>query len=201
MAREEQQRLFFAVLANRAILDEAIQAQMTLYISGADVKWVDPGIMHFTLKFLGDTPESRITALVRVAGEVARETAPFTVEVQGLGIFLDRGRPQVIWAGCTAGKDEFATLGQRLDAALAAAELAEPERRPFMPHMTLGRLRQVYREGWPLELTEAIVAQAARDLGPLSVDRFLLVRSKLEPQGPAYSVVETFELGASPGSI
>ena len=32
-------------------------------------------------------------------------------------------------------------------------------------------------------------------MGALSVDRFLLIRSKLETQGPVYQTVETFELG------
>jgi 2'-5' RNA ligase len=191
MPPDERQRLFFAVPLSKVIEAVAVAVQVGLRRADAEVKWVAPGHLHFTLEFLGDTPVSRIPDLVRVAGEVAAQTPPFAVTVQGLGYFPEGRRPQVIWAGCTAGKEEFADLGWRLETALAAAELAEPAERPFTPHLTLGRVRS----GRNLhQLADLLETQAALELGLLAVDRFLLVRSKLETQGPVYQTVESFEL-------
>lgn len=185
-------RLFFAVPASAAVVEEAVAAQQELYFRDVELKWVEPQNLHFTLKFLGDTPEERIPALAQVARAVAARTAPFEVKVQRLGYFPEGRRPQVIWAGCTVGGEEFAALGRELDAALAAAGLAEADRRPFVPHLTLGRVRG----GRNLrELAEALAANAERELGAMRVERFLLMQSELRREGPVYAEVGRFELG------
>ena len=53
---EERQRLFFAVVLPPIMQRAAAVAQGALRRCGADVKWVEPEHLHFTLKFLGDTP-------------------------------------------------------------------------------------------------------------------------------------------------
>lgn len=185
-------RLFFAVPVSEAVRETVVEVQKELRQTGAAVKWVERENVHFTLKFLGDTAEERIPALVETARGVAARTAPFEVKVQGLGYFPEGRRPQVIWAGCTVGGEEFAALGHDLDMALAAAGLAEADRRPFVPHLTLGRVRG----GRNLrELAEALAANAERELGAMRVERFLLMQSELRREGPVYAEVGRFELG------
>jgi len=158
---------------------------------GRPLKPVSSDIVHITLKFLGDTPAGRREALAGVAREVAGRCAPVEIRVQGLGSFPPGRPPQVIWAGCAAGEEAFAALGQDLDAALAVVGLAEAQRRPFTPHLTLGRVRG----GRNLrELTEAIARSAGRELGAMRLERFLLVRSELRPEGPVYTALHEFGL-------
>ena len=191
---EEKQRLFFAVPLNDEVRAEAWMADNLLFINRAPVRFVRIASLHFTLKFLGDTPVSQIPPLSEVARKVAAQTAPFTVGVQGLGVFPDRGWPRIIWAGCAAGKEDFAALGQRLDAALAEAGLTKPDRRPFVPHLTLARVTRGHYPSGASELVETIRQNADLDLGRLPVDRFLLIRSQLEPKGPVYTELAAFEL-------
>ena len=195
MACEEPQRLFFAVPLTDEIRAAAQAAQAELSAPRAAVKWVAPENLHFTLKFLGDTPVSAVPALAEVARQVAERHAAFEVEVRGLGSFPPRRPPDVLWAGCGAGGEEFVALGADLDSALAAAGLAEPERRPFTPHLTLGRVRRGAWMGSGLpDLVNLLCRHADRPLGEMRVDRFLLLSSRLGPQGSAYTTVETFDL-------
>ena len=175
------------------VREAAARAQEELRQTGAAVKWVERQNLHFTLKFLGDTPVGKVEVLAGVAREVAGRHAPVEIMVQGLGSFPPGRPPQVIWAGCAAGVAGFAALGQDLEEALAAAGLAEADRRPFTPHLTLGRVRG----GRNLrELGEALAANAGRELWAMRVERFLLVRSELWPEGPVYAEVEGWRLGA-----
>jgi len=65
-----------------------------------------------------------------------------------------------------------------------------PERRPFHPHLTLGRFRPGAR---PLgrELLEIAVA---RNLGELPVERIVMFQSRLEPSGARYEALDSFPL-------
>ena len=176
---------------NETVREAAAEAQRTLRKSGANVKWVEGENLHFTLKFLGDTPVSRVPELLAVGREVANRTAPIQVRVRGLGSFPPQRPPQVIWAGCGEGAEAFAALGRDLDTALAAAELAEPDQRPFMPHLTLGRVRGC---GNLSELAECLQQAADLELGAMVVERFLLISSELGRGGPTYTTVESFEV-------
>ncbi len=138
---EQVKRLFFAVQLPHPLQAAAEVVQRTLRRSEADVKWVEPHNLHFTLKFLGDRPLSQVPALSQAAREVAARCSSFHVMLQGLGAFPHDRWPQVIWIGCREGGDCLAQLGRALDAALHTAGLAPRDKKPFVPHLTLGRAR------------------------------------------------------------
>ena len=58
--------------------------------SAKGVNWVDPGIIHLTLKFLGDIDEESVGRVSRVVAKAAERQAGFTINISGLGVF---GRP------------------------------------------------------------------------------------------------------------
>jgi 2'-5' RNA ligase len=196
-AREEVRRLFFAVLVPRPLQAAAAVVQRTLRRANADIKWVEPENLHFTLKFLGDTPVSAVPDLSQVAREVAARTPRVRVMLRGLGAFPHNQWPQVVWIGCDTGGEDLARLGQELDAALETAGLAPRDKKPFVPHLTLGRARSNRR----LKPLIGILAQyAAVDVGPLLVTSIALMSSQLGPQGPTYTVIEEFPLRAEVAS-
>ena len=81
---------------------------------------------------------------------------------------------------------------RKLLPALAEAGLAEPERRPFTGHFTLGRVRD---RGGARELRAALDGLAEVPVGTMDVDAFCLMSSDLTPQGPIYTECARFELG------
>jgi 2'-5' RNA ligase len=99
----------------------------------------------------------------------------------------------VLWLGVVGGLEPLAALALDCQGRLRAAGF-EVEDRPFTAHCTLGRPRP----GWPAAARSAWATAAARavELPPFPVDRLTLFRSRPQPYGAEYSVVEELPLGA-----
>ena len=187
----EEKRLFFAVLLPKSLQAAAEVVQRALQRAKADVKWVEPQNLHFTLKFLGDTSLEAVPALAEVGRKVAAETPRMRVMLRKLGGFPHSQWPQVVWIGCEEGAEGLARLGHRVDTALEEAGLAPADKKPFVPHLTLGRARSNRR----IKLLVDTVAQyESIDVGPLVLTSFALMSSQLGPAGPTYTVIEEFPL-------
>jgi 2'-5' RNA ligase len=112
---------------------------MPLPAGARDVRWVRLDGLHLTLRFLGPTPESRITATTEAIDAVARGVdGPIQMELAGSGTFPSARRPRTLWIGVSAGMEPLAGLAAATEAALVEAGWpADP--RPFRPHLTLAR--------------------------------------------------------------
>jgi len=189
----EDLRLFFAVPTPEEIKQQAQQIQKQCDCPGLKIGWVGPDRMHFTLKFLGATPQAQVSQLAEVARRAAQAHPPHQVTVAGAGAFPNIRQPRIIWVGCGAGSQQLTALGTELDQALAQANLAEPEKRDFTPHLTIGRVRKGHNFD---ELTASLEELGDRVLGQMPVDYFVLMRSDLQPgQPPIYTELSRFEIG------
>ena len=190
--RPEMIRAFLAVPVSDEIRSAVESVEGELKRIGADVKWVKPGNVHLTLKFLGNIRPDDVGLLKAALEKTLAGQAGFEAEVAGLGTFpRGRGKPRVVWMGFEEGVDRLRDLAGLVDDACASAGF-ERETRPFAGHLTIGRSR---RGGGRLpELAEA-VAQLLFNPLQLKVDRVNLVRSRLSPEGPTYTVLESFALG------
>ncbi len=162
----------------------------TLVLSGADVKWVERENLHFTLKFLGDVPESGIPEISGALYRVSSMSRPFMISLRGVGFFPPSGKMRVVWLGIEDGR-EMASLQERIEEAMA--DLGFPgEKGGFRAHLTLGRVRSSRGMG---ALREAAGKLREAEAGEMPVDSFSLMRSRLTPGGPQYSLVGEFRLG------
>jgi len=141
-------------------------------------RWSPPENLHLTLRFLGET--SRAVA-EDVVAELATVTfTPFALTYQGAGVFGDRKRARVLWAGIAA-SDGLTALQRRVEMAVQAAG-CKPEGRKYAPHVTLARLRNA-----PWERLEQYVADhAAFRTEAELVDHFYLYESLSGEDGPRY---------------
>ena len=141
---------------------------------------------------------SRIPQLTEVGRQVATVSAQCRcrVELRGLGGFPHAAWPQVVWVGCADGAEQLAALGHGLDTALAEARLAPPDKRPFEPHLTLGRVRS--NKGIKT-LIHGLHLHQEVEVGPLLVTGFHLMRSQLSRGGPTYAVIQEFPLPGAEG--
>jgi 2'-5' RNA ligase len=193
----EEKRLFFAVLLPKPLQAAAEVVQRALQRTKADVKWVEPHNLHFTLKFLGDTSLEIVPGLAAVGRQVAAETPRARVMLRKLGAFPHNQWPQVVWIGAEEGGEALAKLGQRVDAALEEAGLAPLDKKPFVAHLTIGRARSNRRLK---VLVEALAQYEEVSVGPLVLTSFALMSSQLGPEGPTYTVIEEFALGGGVAS-
>jgi 2'-5' RNA ligase len=192
---DEKWRLFFAVAMTDEVKARAAEVQRELgKVTGRVVKWVDPALLHITLKFVGWVPENRVEDCLSVGREIAAASRPCRLILAGAGAFPKAQCPRVLWIGAAGDVDILAAAAEALDRRMAEVGLAEPENRPFAAHLTLGRVRQDAR---PPDLTEALAAFADEQFGEVPVEEFLLMRSHLQPSGPVYEKIEAFSLPVS----
>ena len=91
---------------------------------------------HLTLRFLGGTGREERQKLQRAMDASAQKCEPFFIRIQGLGHFL-RGNRQILWIGIQE-SHALQEVYDCLQTELSACGYPK-ERRPYTPHITLGR--------------------------------------------------------------
>jgi RNA 2',3'-cyclic 3'-phosphodiesterase len=172
--------------ARRQIADllQALQRE-----PGIPVRWVRSELMHLTLAFLGEVPQDFIEAAKTRLVDVAQQHRAFRAQLKGLGAFPSPSRARVVWVGMEQGKDEVCGLQADVVKALRSVGY-QPERRPFSPHLTIGRLRI------PDDVSPATAVEFESE--SFTVGRVALFRSVLQPAGPVYSVLAELPLAVQP---
>jgi len=146
--------------------------------------------MHLTLAFLGEVSQGFLDSAREQLTDVAGRQEAFTMQLKGLGAFPSPSRARVVWIGTDEGKDDVCSLQNGVVRALTSVGY-QPERRPFSPHLTIGRLRL------PDDVSRAVAVQFATEV--FTIDRVALFRSVLGSAGPTYSVLAEFPLPARAG--
>lgn len=184
-------RAFIAVTLPQDVREALAAIQRELAQSQADVKWVTPEQVHVTLKFLGEISDERRQQVEGMLREIASHTAPFSVQLEGLGAFPSVSAPRVVWTGIVEGREELTRLAASIEEAGQKISLAR-EHRPFSGHVTLGRVRSPKNRQ---ALTRGLQTLELKPLEPWQVASVTLYQSVLSSHGPAYSVLADIALG------
>lgn len=164
-----------------------------------DLKWVDPSLLHVTLRFLGEVDVGLLAPLDRALREVARGTKPFHVSLGRVGAFPVLSRPRVFWLGLEP-RDELAALAARVDRQVEAAGLGR-RAEPFSPHLTVARARSGPGVQVDPEFVTYWQALAGGEPdggetpgGQFTASKIVLYESRLHPNGPEYLPLVEVEL-------
>ena len=187
-------RLFVALPLPAAEQDRLAGLTRPLRSRLPKARWVEPRSLHLTLVFLGDTLASLLPGLDRELGAVADAIDRFRMAVGELGVFPPRGGARVVWAGLEADGDLDGLQVRTLAAAGRAVGRRLEERRPFRPHVTLARTNPPWPPRVVARLRQGLDAQIAGE--PWDVSEVHLVASELRPDGPRYTTVSRYPLGA-----
>ncbi|HTV46663.1 MAG TPA: RNA 2',3'-cyclic phosphodiesterase [Stellaceae bacterium] len=166
-----------------------LKLRLSLLCSGVPgARWVDPGNLHLTLRFIGEIGEA-------VAGDVddalARLRARrFAVQLAGTGVFAKGERPRSLWVGVER-STELVRLRDKIEQALTRAGLP-PETRRYAPHVTLARLQHPAPEA----LGAYLAAHAGFRAEPLMVEAFSLIASFPTKAGSVYEDQADYPLAA-----
>lgn len=166
-------------LSEEAVLyATAVTGELSGFVEG--VRWVSADNLHVTLKFLGSFDPLLVTSFLEEMGIAARHL-PLTLRLGGIGGYPSLGSARVIWVGAE-------DTGGRLRKAFADIEcVAERygfprEKRPFRPHVTLGRAR-----ARPVRISRDTCDRFKGEV-LLNVDEIVLFRSELKSGGARYSI-------------
>jgi 2'-5' RNA ligase len=160
--------------------------------SGEAVRWVRPDGLHVTLKFLGEVPLRNMPRVKLACQEAVAGHSPFTLEFASIGTFGGREGLRLMWAGIAGDVLRLEALVRSMNTALAVVGF-EPERRPFRPHLTLGRVRDEIPTRKRAEI-EVAVGKLDIPETPWRVSHVSLMRSHLLAGGARYETLATFPL-------
>lgn len=125
-------------------LDEAARARATAisdrFRAQVKASWVRADKLHLTLVFLGNPSEEAVRDLEPPLGALARRCSPFSLRLEGAGLFETARAPSVLWLGVGGDLPALHALQRRALEALAAF-LPRDADRPFVPHVTLARAK------------------------------------------------------------
>jgi 2'-5' RNA ligase len=168
---------------------EIAQAQ-SLFGEVAGLRFTDPEQAHVTLKFLGETDESRLPAVRDAVGTAVTEAGvePFEARLSGLGAFPSEDYISVVWVGVDDG-GAMARLHEPIENRTTALgfEAADHE---FTPHVTIARMNHAGGK----DHVQSVLRNRDPTAGSTTVSEVCLTESTLTDDGPVYETVETFPL-------
>lgn len=157
---------------------------------GGSVKWVQPKNMHLTVRFLGDTDERLVPDLKEILDTTASGHQASDTIIDRLGGFPNLRRPRVIWAGLGKNLKPLEKVAEQIELAVRKLQFPE-ERKKFNPHLTLGRVR----DGKNIQpLLDYLQGEKIEPI-PCLLDKIVLFKSTLTPQGPIYDRLHQVTLG------
>ena len=180
-------RLFVALRPPPAIRSRLLAAMGDI---GA-ARWQDDDQLHVTLRFIGAV-ERPVAEDVAAALAGVHADAP-SVSLAGVDRFAHRGRTDTLWAALTP-PDALRALHRKVDHACVRAGL-EPERRAYVPHVTLAHLPR--GAGVEAEIDRWLATQAGLASEPFALPHLVLYESILGRDGAVYEPVMRWPLGTA----
>jgi 2'-5' RNA ligase len=174
----EQLRLFCA-LRLPAHVPDALVAWQAAELAGARARLVAREQLHVTLAFLGRRPRGELAAVAEELRAAAAAATPPTLAVRGY-----RETRSVGMLVCEDEGGSASALAADLHVRLEKLGVYEPERRPWLPHVTVVRFRQRPR-----------LEPALPDPGPFVTSEAAVYMSALRPSGAQYSILESVPIG------
>jgi len=158
-------------------------------LSQENIRWVNPGNFHVTLRFIGDTTTEQVEDIKESLKKAIRNLSSFSFHISGIGVFRSISYPRVIWLGIRGG-EELGTLKLSVDHNLSGIINTDLQEN-YNPHLTIGRMKNIINTK-NLEL----LLKEYRDFNFLNVrvDQVLFYESRLLPAGPEYSVLSAYPL-------
>lgn len=189
-------RTFIAIELDEELRDKlrGLQRRLEGQVAPRSVRWVRPEGIHLTLKFLGDTRFDRIEGVKGALSRAAAESRPFTITVGGLGCFPNTRQPRVVWVGLQEITGTLSQLKRSVEAEVAPLGFPT-EKRPFHPHLTLGRVNRRVTKSEIREIGEIVAISAIGTVDEMEVDRVNYIQSDLLPSGAVYTNLHEAHLG------
>lgn len=172
---------------------EAYQQFVRSFFPDRSVGWTPGNNLHLTLKFYGEITNNQVNNLKSVLQKIAYEFTPFSFIATGSGVFPNPDRARILWIGATPG-EHIIHLARRVES-ISKSINVEQEKRPFSPHLTIGRIRDGFSRTAIESAIQAYLSQPAGDMGCVHVENLVLFRSDLHPGGAIYTPIQEFRLG------
>jgi 2'-5' RNA ligase len=136
--------------------------------------------LHLTLCFLGNVAERRVDDVAAALGDLVIPALPTRL---GAPLFLpERGAKRVVALGLDDPGGALGRIQRSVSDALYDLSVYTPEKRPWLPHLTVARYR---RPGQPFSLQNVTIS-------PFGLPSVILYASVLERGGAVHTPLASF---------
>ena len=178
-------RLFVAVALPDHVRAELYRIQKQFkraeYFEG---NYVQPQLLHVTLKFLGNVDSSAVGQVMDSLRSVV--SSPFDVTLERVGYFGSREHAHILWVSLVS--DQLIKLQAAVDQSVRS--LAPVESRPYLGHVTLARIKKVHGN----ERFKKAVQECKMIHLKFPISQFILMKSELSSVGSQYTPLQVFPL-------
>jgi 2'-5' RNA ligase len=152
------------------------------------VRWVGEEAQHLTLKFFGEIDEEMTKTIKTSLAHIGTTYGSVETTTGAIDTFPNRRRARVIVVTLDKGVDKIKAIFDDIENGLSTIGF-EREKRGFVPHITLGR-RKI-----PAPFLDRDIPRIEEM--KFVLDKLVLFRSTLTPQGAIYNPVWDIPLEAS----
>jgi len=154
------------------------------------ISWVPLENVHLTLKFLGETEESKVARIIKTLKSTAKSYPPFKVTLKETGSFPSLNNPKVLWIGVKDETETLINLAKEIENKMVSLDYPL-EKRGFKPHITLARIKFLSE---PNKFKTLLEKYLQINIGEQQIKYFSLMKSTLKPSGAVYEELERFYL-------
>ncbi len=177
-------RIFIALELPESVRERLGQLQEKLKGTENRIRWVDPSLIHLTMKFLGEVKENNLEKVIQTARNAAGRFSVFKMKIGKMGVFPSFSSPRVIWVGIEEGKDKLETLAAELEEKLGQQGFSRSSRK-WTSHLTLARVKVLKAR----ERLKALLLQYCKEVEAIEVkvNSLSVIKSEHADQGDIYS--------------
>jgi len=148
-------------------------------------RWLRKDQLHLTLSYIGEVSEFDLERIKNSLNGILSH--PLNLRLNGVGNFSTKA----LWAGISPSK-ELSLLKKEIDKRLKSENI-NLDKRKFIPHITLARIRN----GKVEEIADFLECFCRVKSDEFEVNKFVLFSSKLKKDGAEYLIESEFSLKVS----
>jgi 2'-5' RNA ligase len=181
-------------------IPQEIQKELTSIITSARLfpengfRPVRMGMIHLTLKFLGDTAMDLVPKIQEGLSLLARSQKTFQFKIQGIGAFPSWDLPRIIWVGLVD-THPLTNLAHNIDELCKGFGFQE-DKRPFSPHLTLARVSDRANFDKLKPCVTELKQSPPFTIGIVTAQEITFFKSDLQPGGSVYTAISKHPFSA-----
>jgi 2'-5' RNA ligase len=153
------------------------------------VRWTRPANIHVTLKFIGEVTAEHYARIENALTAAVYDTGPLDLTLRGCGKFGRGTGLDIFWIGIEP-NEPLKQLYHTIENSLEPAGV-EKEKRPFKPHLTVGRNKKNFNfKSFFTQIEE----NEHQTVAAFPASHFQLFKSRLTPEGPIYTILKEIPL-------
>ncbi len=185
----DKKRIFIAFGLTDSQKSQIIDRLKVVKRSFTGVKWVRDDQLHVTILFIGEVSSSIFNECRERFRKALSNASRFNVFYSGVGVFPPIGKAKVLWVKVEASRELYSIHSSL---ATVFADIVEKDKRPYIPHLTLGRVKKGLRR---VDVERFINKGKGLWAERAVVESVELYSSLLTPSGARYKVEESVGLG------